>query len=54
MSGFHGGDYEECRFLGCDAVWLLLRADIPEERLASIIRVKRFSEVRTMLAVSVN
>jgi hypothetical protein len=20
---FHGGDYEECRLLGCDAVWLL-------------------------------
>jgi hypothetical protein len=22
--GFHGGDYEECRLLGCYAVWLLL------------------------------
>jgi hypothetical protein len=21
--GFHGGDYEECRLLGCYAVWLL-------------------------------
>jgi hypothetical protein len=21
--GFHGGDYEECRLLGCDAVWPL-------------------------------
>jgi hypothetical protein len=20
---FHGGYYEECRLLGCDAVWLL-------------------------------
>jgi hypothetical protein len=20
---FHGGDYEECRVLGCDALWLL-------------------------------
>jgi hypothetical protein len=19
---FHGGDYEECRLLGCNAVWL--------------------------------
>jgi hypothetical protein len=23
ISGFHGGDYEEWRLLGCDAVWLL-------------------------------
>jgi hypothetical protein len=23
ISGFHGGDYEEWRFLGCYAVWLL-------------------------------
>jgi hypothetical protein len=21
--GFHGSDYDECRLLGCDAVWLL-------------------------------
>jgi hypothetical protein len=21
--GFHGGDYEECRLLGCYAVWVL-------------------------------
>jgi hypothetical protein len=21
--GFHGGDYVQCRLLGCDAVWLL-------------------------------
>jgi hypothetical protein len=21
--GFHGGDFEECRLLGCCAVWLL-------------------------------
>jgi hypothetical protein len=23
ISGFHDGDYEECRFLGCEAVWFL-------------------------------
>jgi hypothetical protein len=23
ICGFHGGDYEECRLLGCYAVWLL-------------------------------
>jgi hypothetical protein len=23
IRGFHGGDYEECRILGCDAEWLL-------------------------------
>jgi hypothetical protein len=22
--GFHGGDYEQCRLLGCDVVWILL------------------------------
>jgi hypothetical protein len=22
--GFHGGDYEECRLLGCHAVWVKL------------------------------
>jgi hypothetical protein len=21
--GFQGGDYDECRLLGCDAMWLL-------------------------------
>jgi hypothetical protein len=21
--GFHGSDYEDCRLLGCNAVWLL-------------------------------
>jgi hypothetical protein len=23
VGGYHGGDYEECRLLGCYAVWLL-------------------------------
>jgi hypothetical protein len=23
ICGFHGGDYEECHLLGCDAIWLL-------------------------------
>jgi hypothetical protein len=27
--GFHGGDYKECRFLECYAVWLLTRAIRP-------------------------
>jgi hypothetical protein len=22
ICGFHGGEYEECRLLRCDAVWL--------------------------------
>jgi hypothetical protein len=26
ISGFHDGDYEECRLLGCDAVYLLMEA----------------------------
>jgi hypothetical protein len=24
ICGFHGGEYEECHFLVCDAVWLQL------------------------------
>jgi hypothetical protein len=24
ISGFHDGDYDECRFMGCGAVWDLL------------------------------
>jgi hypothetical protein len=48
---FHGGDYEECRLLGCDAVWLLLRTDVSEERITYIIRVKRIIELGTTLAV---
>jgi hypothetical protein len=23
ICGFHGGDYEECRLLGCGAAWIL-------------------------------
>jgi hypothetical protein len=32
ICGFQGGDYEECRLLGCDAVWffkLLVTANVP-------------------------
>jgi hypothetical protein len=39
--GYHGGDYEECSLLGCDAVWLLLRTDVTEESIVSIISVER-------------
>jgi hypothetical protein len=37
----------------CDAVWLV-KTDVPEERVASIIKVKRISELGTMLAVTSN
>jgi hypothetical protein len=31
--------YEECRTVGCDAVWLLLRAYSTEKHIVSIIRL---------------
>jgi hypothetical protein len=37
--GFHSGDYEECRLLGCCSVWLL-RTDVSEERIAYIVTPK--------------
>jgi hypothetical protein len=49
--GSRGGDYEECRLLGCVAVWLTV---VSEERIASIIRVKRIGELGTMLAATSN
>jgi hypothetical protein len=47
--GFHGGDYKECRFLRCDAVWL---TDVSEDRIASIIRVRRISVLGTLAVTS--
>jgi hypothetical protein len=49
--GFHSGDYEERRLLGCDAV-LLVRTDVSGESVTSIIRVKRFSELGTLAVTS--
>jgi hypothetical protein len=43
---------EQCRLLGCYAVWLLLRTDVSQERSASIIRVIRIGELGTTLAVT--
>jgi hypothetical protein len=43
--------HEKCRLLGCD-MWFLLRTDVTEERIASIIKMKRISELRTTLAVT--
>jgi hypothetical protein len=46
ICGFHDGDYEECRLLGCDAVWLLgshkrNTASHPRRRhSSSLIRLK--------------
>jgi hypothetical protein len=53
ISGFLGGDYEECRLLGCYAV-LLLRKDVSEGRIAFIINVARIGEQGTTLAVTSN
>jgi hypothetical protein len=33
ISGFHGGEYEECRLLGCYVA--LVRTDVSDERIAS-------------------
>jgi hypothetical protein len=44
---------EECSLLGCDAVLLLLRTDVSEEYIASVIRVKRISALGTTLAVNI-
>jgi hypothetical protein len=51
---FHGGDYEEFWLLGCYAVRLLLRTDVSEERIASIIMVTGIGELGTILAVTSN
>jgi hypothetical protein len=45
---------EEYRLLGSYAVWLLLRTDVLEESIASIIKVTRIGELRTTLAVTSN
>jgi hypothetical protein len=52
--GFHGGDYEECRLLGCYAMWFLLRTDVSEEPSASFIMVTRIGELGTTLAATSN
>jgi hypothetical protein len=44
---------EECHYLVCDDVWLLLRTYVSEERIAYIIRVERISELGR-LAVNSN
>jgi hypothetical protein len=54
VSGFHSGDYEECRLPGCYAVWLFARTDVSEEHTASIIRVTRIGELGITLAVTSN
>jgi hypothetical protein len=43
---------EECRLLGCDTVWSCIRTNVSEERIVSIIRVKRISELGTLAVTS--
>jgi hypothetical protein len=50
--GFHGGDYEECRLLGYSLCGSFTNP-LFKERNASIIRVARIGELRT-LAVTIN
>jgi hypothetical protein len=44
--GFRGGEYEEYRLLGCYTV-SLVRTDVSEGRIASIIRVTKICELGT-------
>jgi hypothetical protein len=45
---------EECDLLGCYALRHLVRTDVSEERVASIILVTRIGELGTTLAVTSN
>jgi hypothetical protein len=49
--GFHGGDYEEYRLLGCYAMLAFVETDVSEDRMAPIIEVARFSHLGTTIAV---
>jgi hypothetical protein len=42
--GFHGGDYEECRLLGCGAVWILVKTDVSGKPVASIFTEEKILE----------
>jgi hypothetical protein len=52
--GVFSSDYEECRLLGYYAVRVVVKADVSEEHIASIIRVHRIGELETTLAVTSN
>jgi hypothetical protein len=47
-------NYEEWHLLGYECGVGLVRADISEERIASIIRVERISDLSTMKAITCN
>jgi hypothetical protein len=51
--GFHGGDYEECGLLVYDTVWLI-RTDVLEECIATIIMVGRMNQFGTELLFGAN
>jgi hypothetical protein len=51
--GFNGGEYEECRLLWCYAV-SLIRTNVSEECIVSIIRATRIGELGTTSAVTNN
>jgi hypothetical protein len=53
ICGFHGGDYEKWRLLGCYGV-AIVRTDVSEELSTPVIRVTRIDELRTTLAVTSN
>jgi hypothetical protein len=45
--------FEECRFLGCDAGWLLLEPTFQMD-VASHLQCERINELGTTLAVNSN
>jgi hypothetical protein len=48
--GIHGGDYEECRLLGCDTVWLLLRTVYRSSPiLVTLMMLIHFSETSVLI-----
>jgi hypothetical protein len=44
--GFYGGDYKECRFLGCGTVWIYYKPTFRGERVASIFSVEEITRER--------
>jgi hypothetical protein len=44
---------EECRLMGCDVVWSFITTDFSEERIASIIRVKKLNKLVLVIFRSV-
>jgi hypothetical protein len=57
ISGSHGGDYEDCHFLGCGAVWFLLEPtfrrnlSLPQSR--NVLQLLVTANVPSSLIISI-